>query len=78
MQNEVQKLSFNTIGNFKYGLEFVGEMNSDKLDIVIYDCGADVGRVSLTKLQVAELRKFLTDIHNWSYGDTVIEAPKIG
>ena len=77
VQKKVQKLGFNIEDGFKHGVEFVGEVESDKLDIVIYDGGIDVDKVSLTKLQVAELRKFLSDIHNWSYGDAVIEAPKI-
>lgn len=78
MQKKVHKLGFNIEDGFNHGVEFVGEAESDKLDIVIYDGGVDVDKVSLTKLQVAELRKFLSDIHNWSYSDAVMEAPKIG
>lgn len=76
MQKKVQKLGFNIEDGFKHGVEFVGEAESDKLDIVIYDGGIDVDKVSLTKLQVAELRKFLSDIHNWKYCNFTMKASK--
>lgn len=78
MQKKVHKLGFNIEDGFRHGVEFVGEVESDRLDIVIYDGGIDVDRVSLTELQVAELRKFLSDIHNWKYCNFTMEAPKIG
>lgn len=78
MQKKVHKLGFNIEDGFRRGVEFVGEAESDRLDIVIYDGGIDVDRVSLTELQVAELRKFLSDIHNWKYCNFTMEAPKIG
>lgn len=76
MQKKVQKLGFNIEDGFNYGVEFVGEAESDKLDIVIYDGGVDVDSISLTKLQVAELRKFLSDIHNWKYSNFTMKASK--
>lgn len=78
MQKKVHKLGFNIEDGFRHGVEFVGEAESDRLDIVIYDGGIDVDKVSLTELQVAELRKFLSDIHNWKYCNFTMEAPKIG
>lgn len=78
MQKKVHKLGFNIEDGFRHGVEFVGEAESNRLDIVIYDGGIDVDKVSLTELQVAELRKFLSDIHNWKYCNFTMEAPKIG